>query len=119
MLTENVLDLIGNTPLLRLRGERVYAKAEFLNPGGSIKDRVAVAMIEGGERDGRLQPDSERMGGASTGEEDAGKHRHRAARSGGVLLQHCAAVRRATASEGTAYAQSQSTITSARSEISG
>jgi len=58
MLTDNILDLIGNTPLLRLRGERIFAKAEFLNPGGSIKDRVALAMIEGGERDGLLKPDS-------------------------------------------------------------
>ncbi len=58
MLTDNILDLIGNTPLVRLKGENVYAKAEFLNPGGSIKDRVAVAMIEGAERDGRLKGDS-------------------------------------------------------------
>jgi len=58
MLTDNILDLIGNTPLLRLKGEDVYVKAEFLNPGGSIKDRVARAMIEGAERDGRLKPDS-------------------------------------------------------------
>src|SRR5512141_996838 len=58
MLTDNILDLIGNTPLVRLRGENIYAKAEFLNPGGSIKDRVALAMIEGAERDGRLRPDS-------------------------------------------------------------
>jgi cysteine synthase A len=53
MLTDNILNLIGNTPLVRLRGEHVFAKAEFLNPGGSIKDRVALAMIEGAERDGR------------------------------------------------------------------
>ena len=58
MVTDNVLDLIGNTPLVRLRGERIFAKAEFLNPGGSIKDRVALAMIEGAQRDGRLSPDS-------------------------------------------------------------
>ncbi len=58
MLTDNILDLIGNTPLLRLKGENVYAKAEFLNPGGSIKDRVALSMLEGAERDGRLKPDS-------------------------------------------------------------
>ena len=58
MLTDNILDLIGNTPLLKLKGERLYAKAEFLNPGGSIKDRVALAMLEGAERDGRLRPDS-------------------------------------------------------------
>ena len=58
MLTDNVLDLIGNTPLFRLRGEPIFAKAEFLNPGGSVKDRVARAMIEQAERDGRLRPDS-------------------------------------------------------------
>jgi cysteine synthase A len=58
MLTDNILDLIGNTPLVRLKKERIFAKAEFLNPGGSIKDRVALAMLEGAERDGRLKPDS-------------------------------------------------------------
>ena len=58
MVTDNVLDLIGNTPLIRLKNENVYAKAEFLNPGGSIKDRVALAMLEGAERDGCLGPDS-------------------------------------------------------------
>jgi cysteine synthase A len=58
MLTDNILDLIGNTPLIRLKNESVYAKAEFLNPGGSIKDRVALAMLEGAQRDGRLKPDS-------------------------------------------------------------
>ena len=56
MITDNILHLIGNTPLIQLKGENVFAKAEFLNPGGSIKDRVAVAMIEGAERDGRLKP---------------------------------------------------------------
>jgi cysteine synthase A len=58
MLTDNILDLIGNTPLLRLKHENIYCKAEFLNPGGSVKDRVALAMLEGAERDGKLQPDS-------------------------------------------------------------
>jgi len=58
MLTDNILHLIGNTPLLRLNGENIYAKAEFLNPGGSVKDRVALSMLEGAERDGRLKPDS-------------------------------------------------------------
>jgi len=58
MLTNNILDLIGNTPLVQLKEERVFAKAEFLNPGGSIKDRVALAMLEGAVRDGRLKPDS-------------------------------------------------------------
>ena len=58
MLTDNILDLIGNTPLIRLKGENIFAKAEFLNPGGSIKDRIALAMLEGAERDGRLKPGS-------------------------------------------------------------
>ncbi|THB72767.1 MAG: cysteine synthase A [Desulfobacteraceae bacterium] len=58
MLTDNILNLIGNTPLIHLKEYNIFAKAEFLNPGGSIKDRVALAMIEGAERDGRLSPDS-------------------------------------------------------------
>jgi cysteine synthase A len=61
MHTGNILDLIGNTPLLRINDgddSRVFAKAEFLNPGGSIKDRVALSMITGAERDGRLKSDS-------------------------------------------------------------
>ena len=59
MITRNVLDLIGNTPILDLEpttGLRIFAKAEFLNPGGSIKDRVALNMIEQAEKDGRLKP---------------------------------------------------------------
>lgn len=58
MLTDNILELIGNTPLLQLKGERIFAKAEFLNPGGSIKDRVALAMLEAARRDGKLTEDS-------------------------------------------------------------
>lgn len=58
MLTHTVLELIGNTPLIRLNGENIFAKAEFLNPGGSIKDRVALAMIEGAEHAGRLHANS-------------------------------------------------------------
>jgi len=58
MLTDNILTLIGNTPLIRLKDEPIFAKAEFLNPGGSIKDRVALAMIEGAEARGLLKPDS-------------------------------------------------------------
>ena len=58
MVTDNILELIGNTPLLQLKGERVFAKAEFLNPGGSIKDRVALAMLEAAQRDGKLNDDS-------------------------------------------------------------
>lgn len=56
MEAHNILDLIGNTPLVRLRNENIIGKAEFLNPGGSIKDRVALTMIEAAERDGTLRP---------------------------------------------------------------
>jgi cysteine synthase B len=60
-----VLQLIGNTPLLSFRhlkadvapGVEVYAKAEWYNPGGSVKDRAALAMILDGERRGLLTPD--------------------------------------------------------------
>lgn len=59
---DNVLELIGWTPLVRLDrvvdGARtpVLAKAEFFNPGGSLKDRIGIAMIEAAEREGTLQP---------------------------------------------------------------
>ena len=58
----NVLETIGWTPLIRLnkvtQGIRtpVYAKAEYWNPGGSVKDRIGIAMIEAAEREGRLKP---------------------------------------------------------------
>lgn len=58
-MIENVIDLIGNTPLIslkRMTGLPIYAKAEFLNPGGSIKDRVAKNMIEQAEKKGALKP---------------------------------------------------------------
>jgi cysteine synthase A len=58
MITRNILQLVGNTPLIQLKNERIFGKAEFLNPGGSIKDRVAMAMIEGAEKTGRLTPDA-------------------------------------------------------------
>jgi cystathionine beta-synthase len=57
-----VLDLIGGTPIVRLdrvsRGVpgSLLAKLEYLNPGGSNKDRIGIAMVEAAERDGRLQP---------------------------------------------------------------
>lgn len=59
MYTENILDLIGNTPLISLKsttGLNIFAKAEFLNPGGSIKDRIAKNMIEQAEKKGILKP---------------------------------------------------------------
>ncbi len=59
---DSVLETIGWTPLIRLNrvvdGARtpVYAKAEFFNPGGSVKDRIGLAMIEAAEREDRLKP---------------------------------------------------------------
>ncbi|MBQ8147279.1 MAG: cysteine synthase A [Lachnospiraceae bacterium] len=58
IVTDNVLDLIGNTPMISLKkttGLNIFAKAEFLNPGGSIKDRIAKNMLEVAEAEGRLR----------------------------------------------------------------
>ena len=59
MLINNIIKAIGNTPLLcleKMSSGNVYAKAEFLNPGGSIKDRVAKYIIEEAEKDQKLKP---------------------------------------------------------------
>jgi len=60
MIAANILDTIGNTPHVRVSrlfpDHEVWIKSERTNPGGSIKDRIAVAMIEAAERDGRLRP---------------------------------------------------------------
>lgn len=59
MYYSSVLDLIGNTPLMSLKestGCNIFAKAEFLNPGGSIKDRIAKNMLEVAEKQGKLRP---------------------------------------------------------------
>ena len=58
MLVESILDSVGNTPLVRLgkiSSGRVFAKAEFLNPGGSVKDRVAKHIIESAESERKLK----------------------------------------------------------------
>ena len=61
-LARNVLELIGDTPLVQLQRiprpgtARILGKLESLNPGGSVKDRIALAMIEAAERSGRLKP---------------------------------------------------------------
>ena len=61
-IADSVLELIGRTPMVRLRrlpkagGAAVAAKLESLNPGGSVKDRIALAMIEDAERRGVLKP---------------------------------------------------------------
>lgn len=59
MIIQNVIDMIGNTPIVSLKetmGLNIFAKAEFLNPGGSIKDRVAKNMILQAEKEGMLKP---------------------------------------------------------------
>lgn len=62
--TENIIDLVGNTPLLHLARfakpplADIYAKLEYLNPGGSVKDRAALGMILDAEERGILQPGS-------------------------------------------------------------
>ena len=61
-IAQNITDLIGQTPLLKLGkvvpdgAADVYVKLEFYNPGGSVKDRIALAMIEAAEKSGQLQP---------------------------------------------------------------
>ena len=65
--TQDLLNAIGNTPLIRLRtvseatGCEIYGKAEFMNPGGSVKDRAALAIIEEAEESGALRPDDGRQ----------------------------------------------------------
>jgi len=65
-IAENMTELIGNTPLVRLHrfeklhglDVRMYGKIEGLNPAGSVKDRIALAMITAAEKSGQLKPDS-------------------------------------------------------------
>jgi cystathionine beta-synthase len=61
-VSESLIDLVGNTPLVRLGrmaaglAPQVLVKVEYFNPGGSVKDRIALAMVEAAERDGLIQP---------------------------------------------------------------
>ncbi len=63
-VAEEIIDLVGETPLLHLRhlppgsAADVYAKLEYLNPGGSIKDRAAIGIIRRAEEEGRLRKGS-------------------------------------------------------------
>jgi cysteine synthase A len=72
-ITENILDLIGDTPLLklnRIQGDAdctILAKLEYLNPSGSIKDRMALQMITNGEKEGRIQAGKTTLVEASSG----------------------------------------------------
>ena len=78
-IPSNPADLIGNTPMVRLRRiapdcrAELIAKLEAFNPGGSVKDRIGVAMIEAAEARGAIEPgqDDDRRG-------DVGQHGHRA-----------------------------------------
>src|SRR4051812_49972395 len=60
MKAQSVLETIGGTPHIRLNrlfpGAEVWIKSERSNPGGSVKDRIGIAMIEAAEADGRLKP---------------------------------------------------------------
>src|SRR5262245_66220660 len=59
---ENILGLVGNTPLVKLNRltegirAQVFAKMESRNPGGSVKDRIGISMVDAAERDGRIKP---------------------------------------------------------------
>jgi cysteine synthase A len=61
-VSANVADLVGNTPIVQLTrivgdlDAAVFAKLEMFNPGGSVKDRIGVAMIDAAEREGRIEP---------------------------------------------------------------
>ena len=61
-VSDSLIDLVGNTPLVRLGrmaaglAPQVLVKVEYFNPGGSVKDRIALAMVEAAERDGLIQP---------------------------------------------------------------
>ena len=58
MIVKNLLELVGKTPMLEIKegNTRLLLKLERFNPGGSVKDRIALAMIEDAERSGKLQP---------------------------------------------------------------
>lgn len=58
MIVQNLIELIGKTPMLEIKegNTRLLLKLERFNPGGSVKDRIALAMIEDAERSGNLQP---------------------------------------------------------------
>ena len=64
MIYDNILQVVGNTPVVRFQRigadltTELYGKCEFLNPGGSIKDRIAVRMVGGLESSGRIGPDT-------------------------------------------------------------
>ena len=61
MIYQDILGTIGRTPIVRINrlapeGREMYVKIEFFNPGGSVKDRLAIAMIDDAEKRGVLKP---------------------------------------------------------------
>ncbi len=62
MVANNITELVGRTPMVKINkligpgAAKVYAKLEFLNPGGSIKDRIGLSMIEAAEKKGLIKP---------------------------------------------------------------
>ncbi len=61
-LVQNITQLIGDTPLVRLNrvvpedSAEIYVKLEYQNPGASVKDRIAISMVEVAEKEGKLKP---------------------------------------------------------------
>jgi len=61
-IADNITDLVGQTPMLRFKrlvpptSAQIFAKLEYLNPGGSVKDRAAIGIIRRAEEDGHLKP---------------------------------------------------------------
>ncbi|MFL2592010.1 MAG: cysteine synthase family protein [Cryomorphaceae bacterium] len=70
-IRENILQTIGNTPMIRLNkivsgiSSKVFAKVEYFNPGNSVKDRMAIKMIEDAEKSGKLKPNGTIVEGTS------------------------------------------------------
>ena len=61
MIYNNILETIGNTPIVRINrlgpaNQNIYAKVESFNPLGSVKDRLAIAVIQDAEKSGKLRP---------------------------------------------------------------
>jgi cystathionine beta-synthase len=63
MIYDNILDTVGNTPIVELKHvvpkdspHKFWAKLEYFNPGLSVKDRIALALVEGAEKRGQLKP---------------------------------------------------------------
>ena len=87
----NLLELIANTPLVELRsdnGVRIYAKLEGQNPTGSIKDRIAKAMLDAAEASGELEPGRELLEPTSrTAKTNLPRDRHVRRRAGKLFIE--------------------------------